>query len=137
LFITRGDFPSGEAMKAAEARFTKKLGDRQIAFGTNWTDVMTFALRIEGVDAPRPVEPLWVSASPRSELENVQVMLMKQKLGVSKRQLLKELGYDDALIERMLVEGSDSADSATTHVVMNGNGAPLSLPVGDGRVAIP
>jgi hypothetical protein len=124
-------------MKSAEARFTKKLGDRQIAFGTNWTDVMTFALRIEGVEAPGPVEPLWVSASPRSELENVQVMLMKQKLGVSKRQLLKELGYDDALIEQMLAEGNVNPDAATTHVVMNGSGAPLSLPVGDGRVGVP
>jgi hypothetical protein len=66
------------------------------------------------------VEPLWVSASPRSELENVQVMLMKQKFGVSKRQLLKELGYDDALIEQMLVEGSSNSDAATTHVVRTG-----------------
>jgi hypothetical protein len=72
-----------------------------------------------------------------AELENVQVMLMKQKLDVSKRQLLKEPGYHDALIEQMLAEGSDSADSATTHVVMNGSGGPLSLPVGDGRIGVP
>lgn len=98
---------------------------------------MAFALRIEGEKPEKPVELVWTSASPRSERENVETMLMKQKLGVSKRQLLKELGYDDALIEQMLVEGNANPDAETTQIVMNGNGAPLSLPVGDGRVSVP
>lgn len=48
LFITRGDFPSGEAMKSAEARFTRKVENRQTAFGNQWEDLLAFALRVEG-----------------------------------------------------------------------------------------
>lgn len=50
LFITKGDFPSGEAMKSAEARFTAKVEKRQSSFGNRWEDVLAVALRIEGVD---------------------------------------------------------------------------------------
>ena len=66
LFITRGDFPSGEAMKSAEARFTRKVEQRQAAFGNQWEDMLALALRIEDdvkVDgAALSIE--WETASP-------------------------------------------------------------------------
>jgi hypothetical protein len=66
LFITRGDFPSGEAMKSAEARFTRKVEQRQAAFGNQWEDLLALALRIEGVaDVDGDALSLaWESASP-------------------------------------------------------------------------
>jgi hypothetical protein len=48
LFITRGDFPSGEAMKSAEARFSRKVENRQGSFGNQWEDLLALALRMEG-----------------------------------------------------------------------------------------
>ena len=42
LFITRGDFPSGEAMKSAEARLTEKLEGRQDAHGPTWGQLLAF-----------------------------------------------------------------------------------------------
>jgi len=38
--LQTGDFPSGEAQRAAETRFLKKIEDRQGAFGTAWQDVI-------------------------------------------------------------------------------------------------
>lgn len=48
LFITKGDYPSGEAMKSAEARFTRKVEQRQEAWGNEWEDLLALALRLEG-----------------------------------------------------------------------------------------
>lgn len=51
---TRG-FPSGEALRKAESRFTAKVRDRQTAFGETWARAMEFALVIEGVRGERLV----------------------------------------------------------------------------------
>jgi hypothetical protein len=66
LFITRGDFPSGEAMKSAEARFTRKVEQRQEHYGNQWEDVLALALKIEGnEDAKGSMLSLeWEPASP-------------------------------------------------------------------------
>lgn len=48
LFITKGDYPSGEAMKSAEARFTTKVERLQQSFGNQWEDMLALALRMEG-----------------------------------------------------------------------------------------
>jgi hypothetical protein len=68
LFITRGDFPSGEAMKSAEARFTRKVEQKQTSFGNQWENVLAMALQFEnpelvGLDAS-VLSIEWESASP-------------------------------------------------------------------------
>lgn len=111
FYITSGDFPSGEAMKSAEARFIKKISDRQTAFGNVWEDVLRFALQIKGqeiADETR-IEAEWVEAAPRSESELADTAVKKQAVGVSRSQILRELGYTDEEIERMLEESD--ADS--------------------------
>lgn len=66
LFITRGDFPSGEAMKSAEARFTRKVQQRQVSFGNQWEDLLALALRMDGVDGVTGdmLSLEWESAEP-------------------------------------------------------------------------
>jgi hypothetical protein len=68
LFITRGDFPSGEAMKSAEARFTRKVENRQTAYGNQWENVLAMAVQLEnpgdGKIDPAVVTVEWESASP-------------------------------------------------------------------------
>lgn len=67
LFITRGDFPSGEAMKSAEARFTRKVENRQASFGNQWEDLLALALRIEDAELAVDGSMLsleWESAEP-------------------------------------------------------------------------
>lgn len=72
LFITRGDFPSGEAMKSAEARFTRKVEQRQTSFGNQWEDLLALACRMEGAEkadgAMLSLE--WESAEPTGLHEN-------------------------------------------------------------------
>jgi hypothetical protein len=118
LFITRGDFPSGEAMKSAEARFSRKFMDRQGGFGSAWEDALEFALRIEADRLPASqVDELeisigWESATPRSEEELARTMVLKRTGGVSRRQRLKEWGYTDDVIEEMLTEEPDEPPPA-------------------------
>lgn len=106
FYIVEGDFPSGEAMKSAEARFIKKISDRQTSYGNVWQQVMLFCMEIDG---PAPSEDLkleveWKDASPRSESEIADTAVKKKAVGVSRSQILKELGYDDDTIMRMLEE---------------------------------
>lgn len=114
LFITRGDFPSGEAMKSAEARFTSKLEDQQDTKGDGWENAIAFALRIEDENVPDDldIDAIWDEASPRSESERLDGASKKRALGVSETQVLRELGYSDKRIEEMQAERAGAADPA-------------------------
>lgn len=143
FYITSGDFPSGEAMKSAESRFVKKITDRQTAFGNVWEDVLKFCLQIQG----QPVAPdvqikaEWVNAAPRSESELADTAVKKQAVGVSRSQNLRELGYTDEEIQRMLEESD--ADSEWKAALKAGpedeegtnpNGQPRPRPSGTSGV---
>lgn len=67
LFITRGDFPSGEAMKSAEARFTRKVKHLQQAWGNQWEDALALAIRLEDTGSKADGAMLalrWEEAAP-------------------------------------------------------------------------
>ncbi len=104
-----GAFPSGEALKTAEAPFVKKIKDRQRAFGNVWEDVMRLALRMSGLADPPRLSTLWESAEPRSDLESVNLALLKKQVGLSQQQILKELGYADEEIEQIIEEKQNAA----------------------------
>jgi hypothetical protein len=103
LMLHSGDFPSGEAQRAAETRFLKKIEDRQGAFGTAWQDVINFAMRVLGAQGGT-LRPLWKDPAPYSELQHVQATLIRQQIGVSVEQCMRELGYSEVLIEQMAKE---------------------------------
>lgn len=109
LYIAKGDYPSGEAMKSAEARFSKKIKDRQASFGNVWEDALEFALQIEEFEAEDAfeLEAHWVSPAPRSEEEHTRTLTLKKSLGVPRSQILRELGYSEEAIAEMLEEGPD------------------------------
>lgn len=130
FYIVNGDFPSGEAMKSAEARFIKRIKDRQTAFGNVWEDVLLFALKVSGqsgIDDQTRLETLWLDAAPKSEAELADTAVKKKAVGVSRSQLLKEMGYDDETIARMLEE-ADAYDAskmaAESQLKQNDNVAP-------------
>ncbi len=132
FFITQGDFPSGEAMKSAEARFVKRITDRQIAFGNVWEDALLFALRIQESTLGEDVrlETLWRDAAPKSEVELADTAVKKKAVGVSRSQILKEMGYDDETVYRMLeesdaYEASKMAAESTLKMKENENNAAL------------
>jgi Phage portal protein, SPP1 Gp6-like len=133
LFITRGDFPSGEAMKSAEARFTRKIMNCQTSFGNVWEDALAFALRIEGESdtIASDVTALWETASPRSERELLEVLVLKKSLGVSEDQLLREMGYPSDKVDELLAASEAQAAQDRAQA------AQVVLPTSTGRMRFP
>jgi hypothetical protein len=101
--LMTGDFPSGEALKTAEAPFVRKILDRQRAFGNAWEDALRLALRMEGVEPP-PLSCQWESAEPRSEQEALNLAIAKKQVGYSQEQILRELGLSPAQIAHIQEE---------------------------------
>lgn len=100
-----GNFPSGEAMKTAEARFLAKVRDRQSSFGGEWESAMALALQIEeSATEDSQIFVQWADPAPASEKERLDSLTVKQGLGVSVTQLLIEAGYGMADILRMQAE---------------------------------
>jgi len=130
FLITKGDFPSGEAMKSAEARFTNRIQDRQVQFGSVWEKVMMFAALIDGVEVPVDPEDdfslttQWTPAVPRSEAEIADAAVKKKSIGVSRSELLRDLGYDEDTIQMILAEADAyeawNAELRTTKVTETG-----------------
>lgn len=115
FLIATGDFPSGEAIKSAEGRFVGKIEDRHEDWGPIWGDAMLFGLSMEEVIPDEvELEPIWKDASPRSDSELADTAVKKKTLGVSRYQTLKELGYDDDLIQIMLQEADAYAQAQAT-----------------------
>lgn len=89
-----GDFPSGEALKTAEAPFVAKVIDRQVAFGDVWADAMQFALNAASVSGDTMgIQPLWAPAASRSEQEALTIAVQKKAIGIPDEQIWTELGY--------------------------------------------
>lgn len=93
LMPTAAEFPSGEAMKVAEQPLLSKIKDRQVAWGNVWEDIMVLALTMTGQSPTGGLACNWVDPTPRNIQEQLQAALLKQQLGVSNAQLLRELGY--------------------------------------------
>lgn len=109
--MTPGNWPSGESLKTAEARFVAKTQDRQNAFGAVWAEALTFAAAINGVTLDRQIEIVWQDASPRSEIDAATVAGIKvSQIGVSKEQAQRELGYTEEQIQTMGAEAEAAAE---------------------------
>jgi hypothetical protein len=106
-----GQAPSGEALRAAESRFVKKVQDRQAEFGNIWEDAMELALRMVSPanDSVR-LTCQWEDASSTSEAERLNNIIIKKQLGISTEAALKEAGYGEADVARMMEEKQAAAD---------------------------
>lgn len=113
-----GDWPSGEALKTAEAPFTAKVLDRQLAYGNVWEDVLRLALKMDERTDEFRLTALWKDPAPRSEKDFAEVAVIKNELGVPKTQIQEEWGYAPEEIERFKAEKADeqqaSVDMAQT-----------------------
>ncbi|MFN2502146.1 MAG: phage portal protein [Pyrinomonadaceae bacterium] len=96
-----GDFPSGESLKKSETRFLAKVRDRQESFGQVWAEMMSFALMIEGRGPNISLLTQWEDASPMSEREVLENILLKKQIGLPVEQALVEAGYGTADVKRM------------------------------------
>ena len=109
-FSMMKDPPSGVALRALESRFIKRARDRQASYGDVWEDVMAFALTILGRPGAR-LKSEWGPVELQDEKAHAETLLLKQQVGVSRRQLLREAGYTDAVIDQMDEERSEEGQS--------------------------
>jgi hypothetical protein len=117
-----GTFPSGEALRTAEARFTEIITEAQISFGETWAEVKSFCLEIEGDEAGQEVTVLWSDAAPVSETEMLDNSIKKLKLGWSIRQIQEDMGLSEAQIIKMATEVTEYEKSkATLNVTLDKN----------------
>lgn len=115
LLLT-GDMPSGEALTIVEGPMNAAVNDRQDGFGSSWEMVATLILQIEDREAATALddETVMLSAfwrdtrakTPKAEAETQEI---KQRIGVSERQSLREMGYTDEEIEAMQEEADEEA----------------------------
>lgn len=110
-----GSFPSGRALRTAEAPFVAKLEDRQRAFGNVWEDAMRLALRIAGVQPPMgEFSVVWRSAAPMAEEDSWDIVLQMVAAGIPVEVAVKEeLGWDDDQVMRLAgaLESARAAES--------------------------
>jgi hypothetical protein len=101
LQTSRG-FASGEALKQNETRFLAKVGDRQVSFGQTWAELMSFALRLAGHGDGVELITNWEDPSPMTEKDILENILLKKQIGVSTDQLLRETGYGEVDVRKMM-----------------------------------
>jgi hypothetical protein len=94
--------PSGEALRVAEAPLMKKVHDRQTSFGVTWRELFNFVLKVEGLSGRLEVK--WHIVESLDSLDTWDVMLKKINAGLSHAQALRESGYEEEDIKKILAE---------------------------------
>jgi hypothetical protein len=139
-FLVGGsNFPSGEALIAAEAGLVSKVRERMLYFGESWETAMRLAFKVKG-DARSDefsCETIWADPEYRSDSQRVDALVkLNVGLGVPQRQLQEDYGYTPAQMERFtamaeeehklaMTRAKDLAD-ATAPPVPPGGVAPAS-----------
>ncbi len=107
LFQIMGGAPSGESLKMAETGLVAKAKRRQVNFGNVWEDAIHMAAKLEatfGTISLAPdstVETLWEKPESRNKVEEMAELEAKSRLGVSQKQIWRELGYNEDEITQM------------------------------------
>lgn len=122
-YFAKGSYiPSGEALRVAEAPLTKKVLNRQLAFGSTWRDLFKFMITVEGIDAD--IEITWKSAETVDSVDSWDIAVRKKSVGMPLEQILLELGYD-AEIAAQVAEASAAATAPqtdSTEIALRGTG---------------
>lgn len=119
-YFTSGSYiPSGEALRVSEAPLTKKVINRQLAFGSTWRDLFKLMLRIEGIDSD--VEILWSNPETIDTVDQWDIAVRKKSVGMPLEQILLELGYD-AEIAAQVAEASTVPTNQTENISLQATG---------------
>lgn len=110
-FISTKLIASDETLKEQEGPLLSRVRARQIGFGNAWVAAVQLAIRLQNtfgsnvdvgtLSVEEVFEPIWAEAQSRSQMERMELLLKKQKLGIPREQLWKEAGYSSRTIERM------------------------------------
>ena len=110
------DFPSGRALRTAEAPFVAKLESQQRDFGEVWEDVQLLALQQDGatlVDEVRDsLAVVWRSAAPLAEEDKWDLVLQMTTTGVPLSVALKRIGWTEDEIAELETKAQEQAEQA-------------------------
>jgi hypothetical protein len=119
-YFTKGSYiPSGEALRVSEAPLTKKVLNRQLAFGSTWRDLFKLMLRIEGITSD--VEIVWSNPETIDSVDQWDIAVRKKSVGMPLEQILLELGYD-AEIAAQVAEASVVPTNQTENISLQATG---------------
>ncbi len=108
MMLQSGSFPSGEAMKTAEAPFLAKTDDRTTSFGSIWANVLELALKMKGVKVVLTTK--WKDTAPRSDKEHTGSVIEKLEANIiDVIQAGDELGYSEQTVLDMQARRAASA----------------------------
>ena len=120
LFQIMGGVPSGEALKTAESGLVNKAQQRMVNFGNSWEDCVTMALRIQeafgtavAVEEGFTLDTTWDDPETRNEQSHLEALRIKLELGVTKHQVMREMGYTQEQIDQMDADGAQERANET------------------------
>lgn len=98
----KGEVPSGEALKTANAGQVSKVLDREVTHSQSWKTVAQRAISVQNafgdetveVDPDANITVVWENPETRDEQREALTFQAHHDLGVSRRTLLRKLGYD-------------------------------------------
>jgi Phage portal protein, SPP1 Gp6-like len=123
---------SGDALTAADTGATAKAETRQLQFGEALELMQQVAFRILGREAPSDIETIWSDAERRNAAKAADAAVKKNSVGVPWRQIMEDLGYTPAQIERMEVDRAKDRLQAILTSQINGITTQAALQPGQG-----
>lgn len=102
--IHGSEVASADAIRSSEATLVSKARRRQRAFGGAWEDAMRLAVLVrDGVQRPgmESLETIWRDPETRTVAQAADAAVKKLSVGVSREQVLEDLGYTPVQIQRM------------------------------------
>jgi hypothetical protein len=137
--------PSGESIKASEARLTKKVDHMETYFGEGWEETMRVALRAMGDERwkLRTAETLWAQVETQNEAVRADAVTKIKAAGLmDDRMALEALGYSPQAIKRFVADKAKREEEAKKEAAdalanqppagpggpLNGAGAPPARP---------
>jgi hypothetical protein len=108
-FDPMGDSPSGEALRAKDGPLVKRIINRRQYDAATVADMFQFALLQRGIEVPK-VDVRWTAPAVLDDLDGWRAMVIKEEMGVPRRQILLEAGYTESQVSEWLTEGADDGD---------------------------
>lgn len=98
--LLSGNFPSGEALAAAERPLMSQVDDRIGELKPRYSEAMSFSLMVEKVDHQLGlIQPIFKDTRFKDPKSEADALRLKKELGVPDEEIWREMGYDKAQIE--------------------------------------
>lgn len=129
-FYLRGQFPSGESIKSAEASLVAKTRQRMTVYEESWEEAIRLGFAVLG-DARADAwsaETIWGDPEYRTEGEHVDALTKLKSINVPDQQLWEDAGYTPQQIARFKSMRAETALTASLAVPSFTAPMPTNVP---------